>query len=189
MRQTFGGRGAGVAVLCAGALLQGGCGSLVYQGQEEALREQTEMQQLKLDVARMRDQLDQMRLEQNRMKDELFGLTSSQGATGKRLEDRVTALERASAADSAAREQMRSQIVSDVSQKIGGILKSQSSSSSSPKNETGYEHVVKAGETLSAIAAAYKVKPATIIQTNNLKDGNSLRVGQKLFIPAAGGGR
>jgi len=48
---------------------------------------------------------------------------------------------------------------------------------------TGYEHVVKEGETLSAIAAAYKVKPAAIIEANDLANPNALRAGQKLFIP------
>ena len=46
-----------------------------------------------------------------------------------------------------------------------------------------YEHVVQTGETLSTIAAAYKVKPGLIVEVNGLKNANSIRVGQKLLIP------
>ena len=46
-----------------------------------------------------------------------------------------------------------------------------------------YEHVVAAGDTISAIAAAYHVKAADIVRENNLKDAGSIRVGQTLYIP------
>ena len=55
--------------------------------------------------------------------------------------------------------------------------------SAASSSTTGYEHVVKDGETLSTIAAAYKVKPAAIIEANDLKNPDVLRKGQKLFIP------
>jgi LysM repeat protein len=48
---------------------------------------------------------------------------------------------------------------------------------------SGYEHVVKVGETLSQIAAAYKVKAQAIIDANNITNPNTVRPGQKLFIP------
>jgi LysM repeat protein len=48
---------------------------------------------------------------------------------------------------------------------------------------TGYEHVVKDGDTLTAIAAAYKVKTSAIIEANKLQSPYTLRTGQKLFIP------
>jgi len=47
----------------------------------------------------------------------------------------------------------------------------------------GHEHIVKEGKTLSAIATVYKVKPAAIIEANNLKNHDNLRKGQKLLIP------
>ena len=50
-------------------------------------------------------------------------------------------------------------------------------------SDTGIEHVVQPGETLSAIAQAYGVKIDTILKANNIKNANSIRVGQKLFIP------
>jgi LysM repeat protein len=48
---------------------------------------------------------------------------------------------------------------------------------------TGYEHVVKEGDTLSAIATAYKVKTSAIVEANKLQSPYTLRTGQKLFIP------
>ncbi len=50
-------------------------------------------------------------------------------------------------------------------------------------SKAGYEHVVKTGETLSVIARGYKVDMAAILKANKLKSANSIRVGQKLFIP------
>jgi len=43
--------------------------------------------------------------------------------------------------------------------------------------------VVKAGETLSTIAAAYKVRVNAIAEANNISNPNSIRPGQKLLIP------
>lgn len=49
-------------------------------------------------------------------------------------------------------------------------------------NEQGYEHVVEKGQTLSAIAKAYKTTVDAIKKANNLK-GDTVFIGQKLFIP------
>jgi LysM repeat protein len=56
-------------------------------------------------------------------------------------------------------------------------------SGSGGKAAVGYEHVVEAGQTLSEIALAYKVRADAIVKENGLKDASSIRVGQKLFIP------
>jgi LysM repeat protein len=50
-------------------------------------------------------------------------------------------------------------------------------------SKTGFEHVVKPGETLSVIAKGYKSSVETILKANNLKSANAIKVGQKLFIP------
>ncbi len=47
-------------------------------------------------------------------------------------------------------------------------------------------HVVRRGETPSAIAARYAVDVDELIQTNDIKNANSLRVGQRLEIPGGG---
>jgi membrane-bound lytic murein transglycosylase D len=46
-------------------------------------------------------------------------------------------------------------------------------------------HRVEVGETLTAIAKKYRVKPVAIAEANNLERGVSLEPGEKLIIPAA----
>ena len=58
------------------------------------------------------------------------------------------------------------------------------SPSSSPTVERGWEHIVEAGQTLSAIAVAYGTTTQAILKANNLQNADSIRVNQKLFIPA-----
>jgi len=48
-----------------------------------------------------------------------------------------------------------------------------------------HQYEVKASDTLTKIAIAYKTTPAEIMATNNLKEGTLLRPGQMLVIPAA----
>ena len=97
----------------------------------------------------------------------------------------------------AVRERDKQEIVDKLSAKIAQIVGSSKSSgyssastrkqgakkSASSGSQTGYEHEVQSGESLSAIASAYGVTIKTIIDNNDIKDSNRLRVGQKLFIP------
>lgn len=46
------------------------------------------------------------------------------------------------------------------------------------------EYKVQSGDTLGEIAAAYGTTVSAIIKTNNLSNPNSLKVGQKLIVPA-----
>ncbi len=62
---------------------------------------------------------------------------------------------------------------------------------SAPKKEKGYYHVVAKGETVSAIAAAYrdagvKITATQIRKANGLTPDSALTPGQKLFIPKPG---
>lgn len=52
----------------------------------------------------------------------------------------------------------------------------------------GTYHIVRRGETLSAIASLYRVAASTIMQANHLRDQNSIYPGLKLFIPGAAPG-
>ena len=91
----------------------------------------------------------------------------------------------------AARIKDKDEIVDSLSKKIAQIVsappgsgkpaaKSNTRSASGPAS--GYEHVVAAGDTLSTIAQAYGVSVKSILDDNDIKDPNRLRVGQKLFI-------
>lgn len=109
------------------------------------------------------------------------------------LQARLDDLEARIRAVDAARERDKQEIVDKLSTKLTQIVSSsKSSGSSSAKKQgskkssgaqSGYEHEVQAGDTLSAIAAAYGVTSKVILDSNDIKDPNRLRVGQKLFIP------
>jgi len=66
-------------------------------------------------------------------------------------------------------------------------LKSHSDSGSGPQN--GYDYTVQKGDTLLAIAKAYreqgvKVSTDEILKANPGLDPKTMKVGQKIFIPA-----
>jgi nucleoid-associated protein YgaU len=48
-------------------------------------------------------------------------------------------------------------------------------------------HIVAKGETLSSISRRYKVTVSSLMQVNHISKEATLRVGQKLVIPTAGG--
>jgi hypothetical protein len=58
-------------------------------------------------------------------------------------------------------------------------------------NDKGYEYVIKAGDNLSGVVAAYREKGVKVTTDQVLKanpglKANSLKVGQKIFIPEPG---
>lgn len=83
----------------------------------------------------------------------------------------------------AARGQDKKQIYDDISKKVTSLLKTSAPAASRATSQSGYEHVVQAGESLSAIAAAYKASVPAIVKANNLKSADQIFVGQTLFIP------
>ena len=91
-------------------------------------------------------------------------------------------------------QRMRKEIVDDLSAEIAKAVAaatpaqttrrgSSGKSGGSAASGNGYEHVVEAGQTLSAIASAYGTTVDAIMKANGIKDANKVRVGQKLFIP------
>ena len=83
-----------------------------------------------------------------------------------------------------ALETKQAQEMKELIKRVEGLLKKSVASrpSSKPARGSGREHVVESGHTLSAIAQAYGVSVKSIKKANNLK-GDSIYVGQKLFIP------
>jgi chromosome segregation ATPase len=47
----------------------------------------------------------------------------------------------------------------------------------------GGQHIVRAGETLTTIAARYGISLQTLMEANRITDANSIREGQKLSVP------
>ena len=172
------------------AAVASGCATYDYQSAEmqqqseyQILREENQKLQgllegIQLEQERLRIDLDRLRAEQSR------GLDSKVSAIQSSVED----LNRRLASEVATREREKQAMIDQLSKNIAKAVATaappRSSGGSSKKaSGEGYEHVVEAGQTLSAIASAYGVKPADVLSANNLKNPDQLRVGQKLFIP------
>lgn len=68
---------------------------------------------------------------------------------------------------------------------IQGSRKEEHPAASSAPRTHSAEHIVVKGDTLSSIAARYKVKVPVLEKVNHITDDRKLRVGQKLVIPGA----
>jgi len=154
------------------------------------------VQDLVEDKANMKRQLDAMAKEISALREQGSSAASSASAEDlKRLADQVKEIDRKREAD-------KDLILKEI-EKLGKAIgaagraqqtatqtKSESGSNrgGSP-SEKGYEYVVQSGDTLSAIAAAYKeqgvkVSVDDILKSNPGLKATSLTVGKKIFIPA-----
>jgi len=186
------------------AMLVGLSGCVTVQDSGEATQQQEDILLLKEDLTRTKGKLETLEMEYQRLLRELDAMqaaaASSKGATGS-TQARIDELERRLSVLEGARARDRQAIVDQLSGKMVDIMGDRTTGKASPKSKaaapkananvgaagtaslTGYEHVVKEGDTLSAIATAYKVKPSAIVEVNKLQSPYTLRVGQKLFIP------
>lgn len=168
-----------------GILMTGGCVTLVDQN--TMAQQQADMEKLREDVQRVNEKLNGIELEQQNLARDIGSARGSSRDDGA-LRSRLDTLERQVQALNAAREADRKEIISKVAGLVGSSSGGGSSSGSSSSrrsgggSQTGYEHVVESGQSLSAIAAAYKVSTSSIRKANNLKS-DTIRIGQKLFIP------
>lgn len=166
------------------ALMTGGCVTLVDQA--SMARQQADWESMCADIQRLNERINGLQLEQQALTREIEALRRAP-REDLATKNRLDTMERQLVAVNAARESDRREIVTELSRKVATIVGGASGGSSSGRGssssaETGYEHVVKSGETLSAIAAAYKVSSSSIKKANALKS-DMVRVGQKLFIP------
>lgn len=170
--------------LMMAALMAGGCVTLIDQA--SLARQQADWDSMCGDIQRMNERINGMQIEQQRLAQELDALRRAP-REDLATKNRLDTLERQLQSLDSARESDRRDIVSELSRKVAAIVGGGSSGGGSSgrgggSSETGYEHVVKSGETLSAIAAAYKSSVAGIKRANHLSS-DTVRVGQKLFIP------
>ena len=160
-------------------LATGGCVTMVDQA--SLAQQQADYDKLCEDVQRLNEKVNGIQMEQQNFAREIDSIRKAP-REDLVVRNRLDTLDRQVQALNAARETDRKQIVSDLSHKVAAIVGSPSGGHSGSPADTGYEHVVEGGQTLSAIAAAYKVSISSIRKANNLKS-DSVRVGQKLFIP------
>lgn len=191
------------ALLAAGCLASG-TGCVTYWDERNAQAMEQEENQRVLDerLKRMTGQLEGLQMENQRLGTEIENLRHQMESVGQNqsrlmqgqleeLAKRVRALDEARATD-------RQALLDEISRKVADLINRRPAGGGSSSGgtrtqtptrrpaggaETGYEHTVQDGETLSAIAQAYGVKSSAIQQANNISDPTKIRVGQKLFIP------
>ena len=174
------------AVMVVGLMLSG-AGCITMMDDENLARQRADFDAMRTDLDALKERLNVIQAEQQALAKDietLRRLPREDAAARARLDQ----IEQQIRGLSAARETDRREIVDEISRKVAGLVNASGSSGRSGKSsggtETGYEHVVKAGETVSAIAQAYKVSVSAVLKANNLSSGDKLRSGQKLFIPA-----
>lgn len=181
-----------VRLLPALALALSGCATFYdpvsVREQEMAERQRQAAQQERYD--RMRDQLESLQSEVAQLRQELAKVRQEAGSSSRlqSLEESVANLGRRIDGESEARQREQRNMIDTVSKMVASSSRSSSSSSrstsSSPRKATeGYVHKVERGQTLSAIASAYKTTTASILSANQISNPNSLREGQELIIP------
>ncbi|HQQ05104.1 MAG TPA: LysM domain-containing protein [Kiritimatiellia bacterium] len=178
----------GIAGAAMMVLWGAGCETIAQQRRRQEMYEQEDKRLVQESMRRIEGRVETLEFELERIQQEL-GRTQDAAAASARaatesLEPRMGRMESRMAALEKQREQDRQELVDSLSKKMADIMKTSSSAGRSAKRSGyGYEHTVEAGQTLSEIAAAYGVSVQRILEENNLKNANLLKVGQVLFIP------
>ncbi|MDH3982109.1 MAG: LysM peptidoglycan-binding domain-containing protein [Kiritimatiellaceae bacterium] len=160
-------------------LLLSGCETIQtpQQRRAQAARQQAKQRQAEERTYRMQGQVETVEQENARLMQELQQLRSdvrSYGSQISQLNSKMKALE-----------SKQTREMNELIKRVEGLLKKSMASSGSSRSANrgaGYEHIVQSGHTLSAIASKYGTTISAIKKANGLKS-DSIRVGQKLFIP------
>lgn len=172
------------------ALSLSGCRSLRGLQQRSETRERSEMMLMREQVETVSGRMDDMQTQIDELWKETQSLRQAnkeelKSETG-RLESRIADLEKQMDALEAARAKDRKEIIEKMSKTVSSMISNMGGTggtSSGGGSQYGVEHTVEPGQTLSEIASAYDVEISAIIKSNNLKNPDQLKVGQKLFIP------
>ncbi|HAS82847.1 MAG TPA: hypothetical protein DCS43_09305 [Verrucomicrobia bacterium] len=113
----------------------------------------------------------------------ITGLRDNLVESDTRRASELAAIHQQLKAQSQEQDRVRRELADELGGRIEKILKTAQPTPPPRKQQAGYVHVVKTGQTLSEIARAYNSKSELIIKANNLKNPNDIRVGQELFIP------
>ena len=158
-------------------LLLSGCETLQtpQQRQQAAARQQAATRHADERLRRLQGQIESVEMENARLAQEMQQLRSEVRSCSARVSQLDGSMK-----SMGAQQSRESQ---EVVRRVEGLLKKNTAPrSSKPSRGAGREHVVESGHTLSAIASAYGTNVKAIKQANNLKS-DTIRVGQKLFIP------
>lgn len=169
-----------------------GCTTMV-ESDDVPVARQADVDYLRGEIRRLNARVEASESEVGRVQSDVLASQANQpgyasAAQVQTLQTQIEDLQRQIRALDAARVQDKKEIYDDLSRKIATLLKTPPAGSrtqprSRSASQTGIEHVVQSGESLSKIAAAYGVKMNVLVEENALKSPDSIFVGQKLFIP------
>jgi len=173
------------AIIFVGAIVVcSGCETITgQQRRQNEMRFQGELGNLRASVQRLDARLDGIEAGREDLYAQIADLRSTQDRASNQQDAALQAIEQKLSLQSAAQERASKEMVDTLTKKLAAIVKTNAAPASSVRTESGYEHVVKAGQTLSEIAKAYGVTASVISKANKLKNPDDLRVGQTLFIP------
>ena len=161
-----------------------GCQTVPQQQHtQDQAKIRTHIMRLQSDVERLDARMDSVQEERAQLFEQVGALQQALNDNTRQLDQRVAAVESGMTAVSEQQKRDKTEIVNNLSKQMASIVQEQRSTATAHISSEGYEHAVKAGQTLSEIAAAYGVTPAIIVRANKMKNANVLRVGQVLFIP------
>lgn len=175
-----------IALLAPFALI--GCTSSNRQATD--LRVRTELVNLGERVEQITERLDTIENQNDRLTKQIEILERAMRdardvsiSDARKLTTQLTTLKKEIVAVDTARREDRKIIVDEITARVAEMMKQLAPAAPSMRSQSGYEHTIQPGQTLSEIAAHYKVTTDRIVEANKLANPNSIRVGQKLFIP------
>ena len=162
------------------------CGCTTPRRQQQAVHTNVEIDNLNARFEQVRERLDASENRQDDLTRAIEDLKREFQSVAGEQSKRVTELSSELRQIDAARARDRDLIVEQISTRMSTLIKQQQQTQAArftSSEQSGYEHIVKEGQTLSEIASAYGVTMSAIAKANKLPDRNTIRVGQKLFIP------
>ncbi|MDR0993514.1 MAG: LysM peptidoglycan-binding domain-containing protein [Verrucomicrobiota bacterium] len=153
---------------------------------------QAEVVYLREEMRRLNDRLNASEAELGHVQRNVLAAQSAQPSLAttaqvQSMQAQLDSLQQQIRSVDAARAKDKKDIYDDITRKVTTLVKSSTPTPPRPaarsSSQSGYEHVVQSGESLSKIAAAYGVKMSVIMTENKLKNADNIFVGQKLFIP------
>lgn len=179
-------------VLAGGLALTGAGCVTTMEPQGPPPASQADVGYLREELRRLQVRLEASDAEIGRLQGEMISTRSAEpgyasAAQVQSMQTQLDDLQRQIRALDAARVQDKKEIYEDISKKVASLIRTSTPSSPSRSSrsgtQSGINHVVQSGESLSRIASAYGVKMSVIVEANNLKSPDSIYAGQTLFIP------
>lgn len=176
------------------ALLWMGTGCITTEEAGPPPASQADVRYLREEIRRLNARMDAVNEELGSLQQDIMNARADRPDTAsasqlQAVQNEVADLQTQIRSVDAARVKDNKKIYDDLTTKITKMLKSSSSSAAASRSrprtgsQTGIEHVVQSGQTLSQIAQAYGVSVSVLVEENGLKSADAIYAGQKLFIP------